>query len=163
MKNQIIIRQPNGCSAIELEAFVAVAVKGEEVEWQDIQRGARRAVALLWMEEGGVPFAVAALKMPFINYKQRVFRKAGILEEHGKFSLELGYIYVEDAQRGNGYGPMFVQEAIRLYGRDGIYATTRTDNVRMQDILKENGFSAAGAAYLSSRNDSRLLLFIRPA
>ena len=163
MQSRIIARQPSECSEAELEAFTTIAAKGEEVERQDIARGARRAAVLLWMEGNCDPFAVAALKMPFDDYKERVFRKAGVATEHKVFALELGYIYVEQSQRGNGHGPALVQKAIALGGQRGIYATTRADNTRMQDILKENGFSSIGSDYASERNTSSLILFVRPA
>ncbi len=162
MQNQIITRQPSECAENELEAFVTVAAKGEEVERQDIKRGTTRAAVLLWIEGSGGPFAVAAMKTPFNSYRERVFRKAGVAEGHKKFTLELGYIYVDKSQRRNGHGPALVQKAIGLYGQQGIYATTRADNARMQEILKENGFSSIGSDYASERNTSRLALFVRP-
>jgi ribosomal protein S18 acetylase RimI-like enzyme len=131
MSNEIIARRPSECSKRELEAFVTVAAKGEEVESRDIERGANRAATLLWINGDDGPFAVAAVKTPFDSYKKRVFQKAGVPTEFNKLTLELGYIYVEEAQRHNGHGPALVQKAVGLYGKQGIYATTRADNARM--------------------------------
>jgi GNAT superfamily N-acetyltransferase len=164
MQNNIVSRTGAECTQDELAAFVTVAAKGEEVERADIERGAQRAAFLLWRAENGEPYAVAALKSPFNSYKERVFRKAGVPEEHEKYVLELGYIYVEKSRRRNGHGPALVQRAMELCKQQGVYATTRADNKRMHEILTEHGFSSLGSAYKSERSEStaRLLLFVRP-
>lgn len=160
MSESIVVRRPQECSTSELTAFVATAAKGEEVGRADIERGVQRAALLLWMERRGSPFAVAALKTPLGAYKERIFRKAGIPEMHEKFILELGYIYVDEAKRGNGFGRALVKKALALH-KEGIYATSRADNNRMKDILTENGFYAVGLPYKSERSDSRLVLHVR--
>jgi predicted GNAT family N-acyltransferase len=160
MISEVVIRRPK-YDETEIQAFVKVAAKGEEVEAQDIGRGAGRAAALLWIADNSGPVAVAALKTPFESYKIRVFSKAGVSARHQEFALELGYVYVEKTHRKQGLGEKLVQAAIALEGHQNIYATTRIDNQSMQRILQRNRFLAIGSTYLSERNGSRLLLFGR--
>ena len=160
MTSQIIIRRPKYDEG-EIQAFVQVASKGEEVEARDIARGAERAAALLWIADNSGPVAVAGLKTPLDSYKKRVFSKAGVSAQHQEFVFELGYIYVEKSHRKQGFGEKLVREAIALAGNQNIYATTRINNESMQRILQRNNFSAIGSAYLSERSDTKLLLFGR--
>lgn len=163
-EDKIAARSPDECSDAEFSAFVTLAAKGEEVEREDIERGVRRAAALLWIDSDTGPVAVAAVKRPFDSYRRRLFRKAGLAAECGNFSLELGYLFVEETHRGNEYGSALLQKAVKLHGGEPIYATTRSDNKRMQEILRENGFVRLGSDYPSKRDASRhLRVFGRPA
>ena len=158
----VVARPPKECSSDELAAFVKIAAKGNEVEADDIKRGVERAAIVAWFESKSSMHAVAALKMPYDSYKERVFRKAGIPEESQKFGLELGYVYVEEAKRGNGYGAALVKRIIETSDKSPVYATTRSDNDAMQAILRKNGFASVGSAYTSERNPSQsLMLFAR--
>lgn len=160
---RIVIRSPEECSPADRAAFSILAAKGEEVDPEDIKRGTERAAALLWICGDAGLVAVAAVKRPFDSYKRGVFDRAGVPKEAPKFALEFGYLFVEEAHRGRGYGPSLVQKAIELKGREPIYATTRSDNIRMQEILRENDFVTIGSDYPSKRDLSRLLrVLVRP-
>jgi GNAT superfamily N-acetyltransferase len=137
---------------------VTVAAKGGEVAKKDIERGTKRANALLWIEGEKGPFAVAALKAPLKTYREGVFKKAGAQERSEHFTLELGYIYVEKKHRRKGLARTLVREALAVAGKQGIYATTRADNDGMRAVLEESGFIIIGSAYPSARSDSRKLL-----
>lgn len=164
LDDRIAIYAPDQCSPEDRAAFVTLAAKGEEVNRRDIERGVGRAELLLAMRGDSYLVAVAAIKNPFPSYKRDVFRKAGVPAEADNFSLELGYLFVEEAHRRNGYGPQLVKKAIAPQGGAPIFATTRSNNERMHEILQENGFVQIGSDYPSKRDPSRYLrLFVRQA
>ncbi len=72
---RIIWKQPQECTAREIDLFVALASRGDEVDEADIRRGTLRAKYLLWNERGEGFLAVAALKNPNPGYRLRVFQK----------------------------------------------------------------------------------------
>jgi GNAT superfamily N-acetyltransferase len=134
---QPVVRIPAECSASEIKAFVSLAGAGEEVEESDIERGTKRARYLLWIDDGEIaPCAVAALKNPIPKYRSDVFEKAGSLLRAADYSLEFGYAFTDERRRRRGHARTLLQKALELAALQGIYATVRSDNEGMRELLR---------------------------
>lgn len=156
-------KEPSECSESELENFYQMALKGEQVVKAGLRGRIENAKLLAFHYERDTLVGVAALKKPSEDYKQRVFRKAGVPEEVSKYNCELGWAFTEKKYRGKGIGSGLVQKIIDKFGFQNIYATTKTDNKSAKRILGKSGFRAIGQPYQGTINRrSKLQLFIRP-
>jgi len=103
--------------------------------------------------------AVAALKAPAARYREDVFRKADARVSSAEYQLELGWVFVAPAHRGEDIGLGLCEQLLRCAPGASVFATTRTDNVHMWRILRALGFTRVGRPY--PRRDEELVLFLR--
>jgi len=161
-QHPVVARSHAQCSAAEIVAFVSLAKIGGEVSARDIGRGVKRAKYILWIDDDDIaPCAVAALKNPFQDCRENVFRKAKSPLRPADYPLEFGYAFTDERRRRCGHGRALIRRALELAQRLGIYASVRSDNNAMRTILEENGFRRSGGEYASSQRDTSLVLFVR--
>mgnify|MGYP003606354399 CR=1 FL=1 len=101
------------------------------------------------------PKGIGALKIPYDNHRDKVFRLSKSTVDPNLFKYELGWVV--SLEKGNGNKIM----ALLVDNNHRIYATVRKDNTTMIYLLKKNKFSQEGVPYLSDRGTYELLLFIR--
>jgi GNAT superfamily N-acetyltransferase len=118
---------------------------------------------VLWVTDGRGLVGVSALKNPRQSYSERVFAKSRSGLRYADYSLEFGYLYVEEDRRGCGYGSALTEGALILAGNAGVFATTREANTEVHPRLVKQGFEQIGVPYESKRGDFNLLLFVRQA
>ena len=106
--------------------------------------------------------AIAALKNPATEYREKVSKQAGIELDASDFPYELGWIYVAPPARGLGYSGELVRAAVARANGQGIFATSREDNTPMHRALLKFGFGRVGNPYKSDRGDYNLVVFTRP-
>lgn len=134
---RIATKSPSDCSQDELEAFITLAAKGEQVEAQAIRVGASRAESLLWIGDREGLNGVAAVKIPFRSYRDDVFLKAGASDLAKEFRLELGYVCVDEKKRKKGTGAKLVSEAMNLIGGRSVFATNARRQRRHEKAARE--------------------------
>ena len=158
----VVVRKPSECSKEQRDAFVATASRSREVTRANIERGARAAKFLLWVEAEGQLIGVAAIKKAANTYREGVFKKAGVPERASDFRQELGYLYVDPKHRDSGHGRALLDCAMKLVGTEPVFATTRTINKAMNGALPKRGFERVGKRYASKDNPDRFLyLYVR--
>lgn len=158
---EIIVRKPKDCAENQLVGLIELADKSGEVDRHSLESGIRaRARDLLWVEDEQDILAMAVLKLPNRGYRHGVFEKSMTVKRSEEYPLELGYIYVEDAMRGQGVATALTERALCLANGKGIFATTREQNKKIQYVLEKTGFSRAGKPYPSERGDFNLLLHV---
>lgn len=104
--------------------------------------------------------AVAALKAPAERYRTDVFEKAQARVSPAAYRLELGWVFVVPAERGDRIGEGLCRRLLEGVPGCPVFATTRPDNVPMIRILRALGFERVGKPY--PRRDEDLVLFLRP-
>ncbi|WP_425408511.1 N-acetyltransferase family protein [Hyphococcus sp.] len=154
----ITVKHPADCLYCELDKLATFAAYSGEVELDDIKRGVRNAKAILWVAHQGAICAVAVLKRPNVNYRKKIFQKANFSACPETYTYELGYIFVDSANRKRGLAKSLVTKAIEVSGEHAVYATTRSDNSAMQNILTSFKFVKVGDDYKSKRTKSLLSL-----
>jgi RimJ/RimL family protein N-acetyltransferase len=103
---------------------------------------------------------ISAIKRPAHNYRDRVFAKAKASVRPEDFKIELGWVFLRQEYRGRGLGASLVSGII-AHATGSIYATTRSDNTPMQQLLKQNGFTNEGSPYHGADKQKTLLLFVK--
>ena len=158
----IEVKQPSECPENELDSFEDLVKKGEEVTFAGLHNRIKKARFLVFLYEQDKTLAgVAALKEPSINYKKKVFDKAGSKEDPDKFTFEAGWLYVEEQFRGRKYSRLLLEEVLKIAGDKQVYATTRENNVAMQRTNLRYGLSPSGHPYKSKEGNYNLILYIR--
>ena len=156
---RIIVKEPNQCSEIEIDKFMKLVVEGGEVSKVGLRDRIKKAKNLIFIEQDLRCIAIGAVKVPNVDYKKKVFMKAGVTEVT-KFKHELGWIYVTEAARGKGHGRNLVFSALRFIP-GACFATTRKDNESMHKLLNEFEFSEAGKPYTSHGGEYKLVLYTK--
>jgi hypothetical protein len=104
--------------------------------------------------------STGALKFDRLNYRNEVFRKAGLENENVNF-LELGYIATSNNHLRKGYANAICQRIIKDFPLNNIFATTRVDNIGMLKILNDLDFHIRGNSYPSTNGDYRINLLTK--
>jgi predicted GNAT family N-acyltransferase len=139
-------------------------VKGGEVKEKYAVEGAAHADTLLWFQDKNGMYGVAAIKRPSETHHKGVFEKAGVADLSPEFSLEFGYVYVEEDRRKQGEGRELMLAAMKALGGRAAFATARAANDKITKMLEKNDFKIVGHEYSSDDDPSRMLrLFVRAA
>lgn len=159
----LAVKAPSDCSAAELREFAAFVVAGGEVVAEGLIGRIESAHALIFLQEASCLVGIAALKNPNLIYRASVFDKAGVIQNHNQYPLELGWIFILPSARGKGYSKLLLQAAVAHAGGVNIFATSRTDNPHMHASLLRASFVKHGNNYASKRGTHHLSLFLRNA
>jgi predicted GNAT family N-acyltransferase len=143
--------------------FMKLVIEADEVDPEGLERRVMRAERLIFLHNKKEVIGVAATKRPGKSRKESVFRKAQSTEDPTSFTFELGWIVVNERFRGQHLSRTLVEAALEVAAGHRIFATTRTDNLRMQKTIERYGFHAVGKPYPTSREGRKydLTLFIK--
>ncbi len=160
---KFVARKPGDCHDAEIGDFMALVLAGGEVPSKGLEHRIRSATSLVFLTIGCCLCGVAALKCPEATYRKRVSSSSGVsLPEH-EFPYELGYVFVMPSARGRRFSVDLKCIALSAAGSEGVFATSRTDNVNMRATLTKFDFVSAGRPYASRRENHKLQLFFRRA
>ena len=135
--------------ASQRQAFQAMVEEGGEVAARGLSDRMSEAHGLAYAAQGDHFIAVGAMKRPRETYRSDVARKSEY--DISDYEAELGWIYVAPEARGIGLGSRISKALCDSY-EGATFATTRTDNEDMHDILKKLGFRAVGKPYESAEH-----------
>ena len=159
MNMKIYSQPPGRCSVDELNEFELLVLEGDEVISQGLRQRIERAEKLLFVKDNAL-IGVGAIKRPYNNYKNNVFKKAGVPELADNYSYELGWIYTSISARGKGVGRKIMEAIINLVGNSGCFATTREGNDAMHYLFSQYSFEKLGKSYKSDNADYLLALYV---
>ncbi len=152
---QTIIKSPSECTELEISTFVKMTEDGGQVSSYKLREKIERAQKLVFIWNGDVCVAIAALKNPAASYKEKVFKAAGLSEKSSLYSFEIGYIYATVKGVGNK-----LMEAVLEANNGAItFATTRDSNGAMQHLFPKFGFNKLGNSYKNESGKYLLGLF----
>jgi hypothetical protein len=157
----VIGRSPADCHAVEICDFIALVLAGGEVSAQRLEQRVRSAERLVFLTLGCCLCGVAALKRPEESYRKKLLSESGISLPIEQFPYELGYVFVMPSARGRRFSIDLTREAIAPVRAQGVFATSRTDNLGMHATLSKFQFVPVGNSYASTRGNHRLQLFVR--
>lgn len=153
-------KEPIACTEGERREFARLVRQGFEVAAEGLDDRIRDAKWLaFYYAAGDTLAAVAALKAPSEWYRDDVFKKAGAPVSPADYKLELGWVFVVPAHRGNLIAEGLCQRLLTRVPTSRVFATTRPNNVSMIRILLALGFARAGKPY--PRRHEELVLFLR--
>ncbi len=152
---------PSKCLPDQLEAFAELVLKGGQVRGPGLRERLGRARLLGFHYEDDQLAAVAALKQPSGDYRDRVFLNAKASFRADEFDAELGWVFTRTEFRGRGISHRLLGRLLEKAGQENLFATTRTDNFSMQGLLKSLGFQQAGLPFPGTKGTHLLQLWVR--
>lgn len=162
-KYKIVVKASKACTDDELDQFAAKAADGGEVA-DGIRDRVERAFRLGFIVYDNAIIGTAALKKPAGGYRDKVFKKASSRLDPSAYPYELGWIFLDEPHRKKGQMTRLINDLLPAAKDSGLFATTRTSNEIMRDILAQLKFSEEGAEYKSEQNPGDTLnLFVRAA
>ena len=157
------ILPPSDCATRELTAFKELVNSGGAIDPDGLTERIHRAFQLFFLRtSAGELAAIAALKRPYPDYRTGVFRKARSIFAPDAYTLELGWVVVAPAYRGQRLPHRIISELLPRAGNEPVFATTREDKHAMQYALGECGFQRNGDPYPSEGESYNLILYVRP-
>ena len=154
------LKEPIACTEGERREFARLVRQGFEVAAEGLEDRIRDAkwLAFYYAADDSLG-AVAALKAPTERYRDDVFKKADARVSPADYKLELGWVFVVPAHRGNRIAESLCRLLLARVPTSCVLATTRPDNIPMISILLALGFARAGKPY--PRRNEELVLFLR--
>lgn len=157
------IKTPSGCKPQELENFKNMLLSSEQ-EGEDGL--AERIVKAEWLafqyDERKQLIGIAALKRPVEGYQKGIFKKAGLLEQVGAYSLEVGWVVVRGEYHSKGVASELLRRLAQKAGEAGIFCVIRSSDKNMAANLVKQGFAASGEPYSRRSHRYTYQVFLRP-
>jgi hypothetical protein len=158
-----IICSPSECTDQDLTSFEELVIDGGAVDRAGLSGRIRSALQLLFLRSAeGVLAGIGALKRPSLGYRTKIFNAAGSLLDANLYTLELGWVVVDNHYRGQRLPSRIVSDLLSVVGNERLFATTRADKAAMHYALGDNSFAREGVPFASDRDDYELVLYIRP-
>lgn len=155
------IIQPAACSPQDLAEFMALAVLDKETHEKGLPEKIAAAEWLGFYREKDKLAAIAALQRPVEGYRKGIFKKAGASQAAEAFPFELCWAVTLNDFRGRGLCSALVRELLAKAPGDNIFAVMRSNNNRMADILKKQGFLPEGFPYSRRAHRYTFQLYLR--
>lgn len=155
------IKKPTSLSGSEIDTLVSLIERGGEVA-DGVRARIKTAKAIGMVLFDGHPVGVAAIKKPLKSYAKKVFTKASSEANATEFQYELGWIYLKENHRKKGLMRPLLEEMMESASRQNVFATTRSSNLVMKELLTHFGFETSGMSYQSTQHpDESITLYIK--
>ena len=161
MEIEVVSGKPDAFSQDEQRRFCELVEAGGEVGTAVLQQNVENARALVFARSGGQLLGVAALKCPQLSYRKKIAENSRFALRSDLYPFELGYVFVQGAARGNGLSHRFVAATLDEAGGEWVFATARTDNLRMLRALGHAAFAHVGEDYPGRRDGTSIRLLVR--
>ncbi|MET3383325.1 hypothetical protein [Variovorax paradoxus] len=153
------VEEPSEFSTKELDEFAHLISTGGKVSMVGLPGRLRNAHLLATLRTIDAQLlAAAGLKHPEVAYRARVSRKSSVSIPCERYPLELGWVVVQPSAQG-GKSLLLCSALIRSTPGQGVFATTGTENRRMQSTLGKLGFKRERKVWDSVEGDEQLCLF----
>lgn len=160
---QILIKSPKNCSDDELDQFSAKVAAGGELA-DGVRGRVQRAFRLGFIVHEEMVVGTAALKRPAAGYRSKVFANAKSGLDPEGFPYELGWIFLDVDHRKKGQMTRLLNELFPAAEGSVLFATTRTSNDIMQEMLLQLKFEQSGTDYKSAQYpEETLRLYVQTA
>jgi len=154
------LQEPIACTAEECREFERLVRRGFDGSDESLPDRIQRASRLAFYNVArGTLAAIAALKVPDERYRDDIFRKADAGVSTDNYKLELGWVFVGPAYRGNHIAGSICQLLLESVPESSVFATTHPNNTVMIRILAAFDFVRAGKPF--PRRSQELVLFLR--
>lgn len=148
---EIVVKTPKSCSDDELDQFSAKVAEGGEVA-DGVRGRVQRAFRLGFIIHKERVVGTAAFKKPAEGYRSKVFANAKSELDPKGFPYELGWIFLDLEHRGKGQMTRLLKELFPTAKGTALFATTRTSNDVMQEMLIQLKFEQSGIDYKSAQH-----------
>ncbi|MCX6664045.1 MAG: hypothetical protein NTZ75_07345 [Euryarchaeota archaeon] len=146
--HKIEIKPPTKCNNEKIFSFCSLVKKGEEVDFNTLEYGVKRARFLGFYYVDDKLVGVAALKNANPGYQNNVFERAGKPELAKNFRYEIGYAFTDDEYRCMYICRNLIRHLIAKEESENIFSTARSENIAMRKILNKLEFKEIGDPFL---------------
>ncbi|MDB5143419.1 MAG: family N-acetyltransferase [Mucilaginibacter sp.] len=143
------VTTPGSAGKKKLQQFHDLVLWGEQVNPNFLMKRINNCELLAFGQLQSQLAGIAALKNPAAHHKAEVFESAGVFQQAGHYSYELGYCVTAQEHQHNGVCRKLVKALLDAYAGSWFYSTTKNDHMRK--LLLESGFSKLGNSY---KNDT---------
>ncbi|QRY31892.1 hypothetical protein JVX96_00765 [Variovorax sp. PDNC026] len=98
--NQVTVKSPVDCDAIELRDFVSLIIQDGEVSPLGLPERVANARSLSFLRRDSALVGVAGLKRPAASYRHRISLSAQFELSQESFPFELGWVFLLLSARG---------------------------------------------------------------
>lgn len=155
------IKMPASLSDAEIDTLVSLIERGGQVA-DGVRARMKAAKAIGMVLFDGHPVGVAAIKKPLKAYAEKVFSKSKSEASAEGYNYELGWIYLKENHRQKGLMTPLLEEMLQIERAEKIFATTRSSNLIMKELLVQFGFRSSGTPYQSTEHpDESISLYIK--
>jgi hypothetical protein len=160
-KSYVKIKDPSNCSEEELLTFEEMVLSSSNIIKEGFRERILKAKALGFVFEESRIVAVAALKKPSDDYKNKVFSKAGIGDRANLYKYEFGWVHVLPKHRNKKYGSILTATLLALanINNEPVYAMTIHDNNNIKKVLENNKMKEIGTRYHGSTGDFFVVIY----
>ncbi len=159
---ECVMKKPSELSEKQIAQIVALINRGGEVS-DGVQGRISRSNLIGLILFDSHPVGVAAIKRPLKSYKTSVFSKSISPIDSAEYQLELGWIFLKENHRQKGLMTPLLEGMLESISGSSVFATTRTSNVVMMELLKQFGFEHSGKPYASIQHpDEKISLYLKP-
>ena len=157
----VTVGPPNTFTDDHIDRFKSLVLAGGEVAEHGLRDLILAANWLAFGWEDDQLLGIAGLKNPKLSYRDRISKSSGVALKVDELPLEFGWVFIEHIGRGRGLSLPLGQSLIEATNRQGVFATSRSDNLRMHKTLNKLGFTRMGTEWPSKQNDGMVCLFVR--
>jgi GNAT superfamily N-acetyltransferase len=159
-EHNIVIVPPSRLSSSDKQQIADLINAGGEVRPEGVLAGINRALLLGLGIVDNVVVAVSAIKQPLSEYKAKVFASAGVPEQAGTYTAELGFTYTKPEYRSSGVTvPLHTQLLRQCTSK--LFTTVRSDNRIALLLVKRIGFKELGTPYMGRTNTYTVTLLVK--
>lgn len=137
----VIVKNPDECSAEELELFHSFLLRRPDINDQNLEKRIAGAGKLAFAFSEGKPAGIAALKRAKKGFRRRLLEAQDPVVFTGLPPVELGWLYVDESFRGQGVGSSLVSALCDEKPLLQVFSLTTADNTSMRRIFHSNSFS----------------------
>lgn len=160
MEIEVVSDAPGAFSRDEQRRFRMLVEAGGEVDTVVLRQNVESAKSLVFARSEGRLLGVAALKVPQPSYRKKIEQSSGFSLQSDLYPFELGYVFVQEAARGNGLAHKLVATAVRQARGTQVFATVRADNLGMLRTLDRDAFLQVGVEYPGRNQGTSIRLLV---
>lgn len=155
------LKSPVDCSREEYDRLRQMVLDAGEVDEAGFDGRIARAEMLAFLRIGTATVGVGALKNPDQGYPEKLFKRANAKNVASPYTLELGWVVVDEAHQGRSLSRLIASELVAGAGGRKLYATSATARIAMHKALSACGFERDGGEWQSRRRpEEKLYLFV---
>ena len=154
------LKKPMSCTTGEIQEFASLVREGFRGSDEGLlgRVETARLLAFHYAVDDSLA-AIAGLKEPSGRHRRDLFNKASVYVSPADYEVELGWVYVVPNERGARLAEDICRQLLAGESGAGVYATTRSNNAPMIEILRNLGFALTGEPF--SRRDEELVMLLR--
>lgn len=157
----ITIKHPHLCTESEINGFAELLYKGGEVDSTGLVDRIKTAYLLAFLKIDDKLVGIRALKKPNDTYRNYVSKNSNIKLDIHSFPFELGWSFILEEFRGNAHSYKLGKHLIDAVSHEGVFSTTRTNNIAVHKVLIRLGFVRKGKEWKSKLGNNNLCLFVK--